>query len=87
MATPWVLFDFLCHTYLCHTCIIQAVENNDKNSTQQWLQWLGQNPAEVSVLSDKDVSGNTVAHLAAKLNRDEILTMMFSSELGGLYFH
>ena len=37
------------------------------------------------MLNDKDVSGNTAAHLAAKLNRDEILKMMFSSKLGTVY--
>ena len=81
----YLISSYALYLYLCHTCIIQAVENNDKISAQQWLRWLGQNPAEVSILSDKDVSGNTAAHLAAKLNRDEILKMMFSSKLGGWY--
>ena len=67
---------------MSHHLLFQAVENNDKDSAQQWLWWLGQNPEKVGMLNDKDVSGNTAAHLAAKLNRDEILKMMFSSKLG-----
>ena len=71
------------------TCIItlhitiQAAENNDKDSAQQWLQWLEQNPTKERILDDQDESGNTAAHLAAKLNRVEILHMMLTSKLGG----
>ena len=63
--------------------MIQAVKDNDKASVLQWLHWLGQHPEKLGILNDKDVSGNTAAHLAAKLNREEILKMMFSSKLGG----
>ena len=62
---------------------LQAVENDDKGEVRHWLQWLKEGPERLGVVNDRDALGNTAAHLAAKLDRDEILNMLLSSKIGG----
>ena len=57
---------------------IQAVQNDDKTSIQNWLEYLKGNPAEEAVLTDEDDSGNTIAHILVLRCDTEVLTTLLS---------